>query len=142
MTRLQVEVLAADGRRTVTFEPHARRSGFVHASGAEVSDDVEVVDVPAIIGALFDLRPQVFEDRRVQLAPRELDARLRDGRARLLSLSDAGAEVAHAVVVTDEEDGHLLVEHDDTDQLRCVTLRSLDVWQLICAVAHDALEEG
>lgn len=78
----------------------------------------------------------------MQLAPRKLDARLRDGRARLLSSSDAGAEVAHAVIVTDEEDGHLLIEHDDTDQLRCVTLRSLDVWQLICAVAHDALEEG
>ena len=46
------------------------------------------------------------------------------------------------MIVTDEEDGHLLIEHDDTDQLRCVTLRSLDVWQLICAVAHDALEEG
>ncbi len=140
MSRLQVEVLDADGHVTVTFDPGAGDDGLVRAVGAEVDDVLELVDVPAVIGALFDVRPQPFEDREVIREAGELDRDLRDGRARLLSLSQAGADVAEVVVVADADAGYLLVEHgDDAATMRSVTVRSLDVWQLICATAHDVL---
>lgn len=135
-TTLISEIVDRETLTRVAFTPE--EGGSATAVGSQGSERIGFVEIPSVVGALFDLHPTDFVDERFSVTPAELDALVNDGFARMLVLTEEGADAAEAIVFDHRDLGYFLVEPtDDPERIDAATVRSLDVWTVICSVAAE-----
>lgn len=133
---LIAEIVDGETLTHVTFTPG--EDGSATALGSQGSERIGFVEIPSIIAALFDLHPTGFVDQRFSVTPGELDAFVNDGAARMLVLTEEGATAAEAIVFDHRDLGYFIVEPtDDPERIDAATVRSLDVWTVICSIAAE-----
>jgi hypothetical protein len=136
--------LATGGTVTrLTFTPGG--DGQVTVTGDGGQEQLPLGHAPNLISALFEVHPTNFEDTSHQLHGDELDALVDGGTARMLVLGDADAAEDTPPLLAlfhHDELGYVAVDEVDGDQLTLRTLRSLDVWAVICEVTAAALLEN
>jgi hypothetical protein len=135
-TTLVSEVVADGQLMRLALEP--RDDGSALATGAAGVEEIGLAEIPFVVAALFELHPAGFVDEQFAVSPAELDGLVNDGIARMLVLAAGDGEDVEAVVFDHEDLGYFVVEEtDDPDRFEAATIRSLDVWTIICGVAAE-----
>jgi hypothetical protein len=133
--RLRVELATHEVHEELSFE--RIEPGVLRVHGQRGQMDVPADQLPSLLAELFELAPDDTVDGPLTLSAEELDARVSEGRARMLVLGDDTTAEPHAIFLWLDEAGYAVVEGGHERALQIATVRALDVWIAFSAMADE-----